>query len=86
MEQPKNNEKELVTKITNKINIGLALIILSPLVGSLLFYIYGGLVGSIPTSDMLWVTCVLTTIITGISMVLIGCSENKLANKSNTNK
>lgn len=86
MEQPKYNEKENATKITNKINIGLALIILSPLVSSLLFYLYGGLVGSIPTSDMLWVTCVLATIITGISMVSIGCSENKLVNKSNTNK
>lgn len=79
--EEKNIEKEIVTKMTNKINIGIALIILSPLLGSFLFRIYEGFIGSmistINEADMLWVTCILAAVIAGIAMVLAGCSENR---------
>lgn len=88
MEQQKNNDKEIIMQVTNKINIGLALIILSPLVGSLLFKIYTGFVGSMISTnaevDMFWFACILATIVTGIAMVLVGCTANKAVNNSNT--
>ena len=81
MEQPNNYEKEIIRKLKNKVNMGIALIILSPLLGSLLSRIYTIFVGSMiftdTEADMFWFSCILATIITGVVMVLVGCHENK---------
>jgi hypothetical protein len=73
-------------KIQKKIYIGMIIIILSPLLGSLLFQLYIEIVGSMISTngaaDMFWFSCILVIAILGMATVLIGCNEKAIKQKN----
>jgi hypothetical protein len=60
-----------------KISTGLIIIILSPLLGTLLFYAYSIIVGFMLCSDIaiavFWFSCILAIALLGVMIVLIDC-------------
>ena len=75
------NIKKLKDEGYPKIKVGLFIIILSPLLGSLLFYIYSLIIGFLISTDgqleMLWVMCILVMALFGVTLVLTDYMENK---------
>lgn len=83
----KNDQKKIIaTKEYNKIHIGMATILLSPILGSLLFYIYvnfvGSLISTVSASEIFWFSCILSVAILGIAMVIVGCTEKSLKDEN----
>lgn len=82
-----NSKKHVVTELAtnnghNKMKWGIIIILLSPLLGSLVFSIYIHFVRFVIYSHvetaMFWFSCILIISLIGISLVLIGCSERVL--------
>lgn len=90
MEHHNNQKQTLVNKEYNKINIGIATIVLSPVLGSLLFYVYVNFVGSMISTDsaaeMFWFSCIFAVAILGIAIVIVGCNEKILKHRSTINE
>lgn len=67
-----------------KINLGIGIIILSPLLGVLLFNCYILIVGHLISTNngvfLFWLICTLVIALLGISITIIGCFD-KLCNK-----
>lgn len=86
MEQKNNKKQEIDNKKYDKISIGIATIVLSPILGSLLFYGYVNLVGRMISTDsaveMFWFSCIFAVAILGIATVMIGCNEKMLKHKN----
>jgi hypothetical protein len=90
MGQLNNNEQGCFKEVKNKHYIGIAVIILSPLLGSILFLFYGNIINiMISNTDgamgALWGSCILVTAMLGIVIVLIDCCE-KIVNSRNNQK
>ncbi|WP_027626516.1 hypothetical protein [Clostridium lundense] len=82
-----NIKKDVVNRIKTddsgyKINYGIAIILLSPLLGSLLFYIYSIIIGFMISTDgeveMFWFSCIFVMALLGLALVLVGCNEKTL--------
>jgi len=75
MEKINLDNEETIRNGQIKINIGLAIIVLSPLFGTILFYIYKELVGGMISTDgaieMFWFSCILVMALLGIAIVFI---------------
>lgn len=90
----------MIKNIMNKLNLpkdgqkkienGLAIIILSPLLGSLLFYIYSFVIGSLISTDgavaMFWFSCILIIAILGTAIILVGCNDKIIEQERQKNK
>ncbi len=78
MEQQTNNVYRSQDS-KNKIYAGLTVILLSPLLGAILFEIFTNIVGQMIATDgaveMFWFSCIFATVLFGISLVLFGCAE-----------
>ena len=86
-----NNEKHTIeNKGYIKICIGIVIIVLSPLIGTLLFYPYSILLSTLMRTDgaieMFWLSCILSIAILGLSIVFVGCNEKLLQHKNTVNK
>lgn len=83
MEKPTLNNEKLMENGQTKIYIGIAIIILSPLFGTLLYNIYIALVGGMISTDraveMFWFSCIFVMALLGIAIVFIGCNEIQYA-------
>jgi hypothetical protein len=86
MEQGNNQKQVIENKEFNKIYIGMAIILLSPVLGSLLFYPYTGIVGQMISTnsavDVFWFSCIIAVAILGMAMVVVGCNEKTIKDKS----
>jgi hypothetical protein len=89
MEKETTNEHIVIDKGLIKIYIGIAIIIFSPLLGTLLFNSYINAVGSMISTDgaieMFWFSCILAMIVLGIVPVIIGCIEKVIEHKGKIN-
>ncbi|MEQ8156101.1 MAG: hypothetical protein ABRQ25_14620 [Clostridiaceae bacterium] len=90
MDKPTIDLGKIIMSEQEKINKGLIIIILSPLLGSLLFYIYSNFIGwMISTNEtvaMVWFGCILAMAILGLAMVLVGCNEKNIEQGKEKNK
>ena len=72
-----------------KICVGIATIILSPLIGTLLYYLYSSLIGTMMRTDsavdMFWFSCIFTIVISGLAIVLVGCNEKLIQHRNQAN-
>ncbi|MGE5627910.1 MAG: hypothetical protein ACM3X7_07305 [Solirubrobacterales bacterium] len=70
-----------------KIKMGLIIILLSPLIGSLLFFIYsifvGYLIGEANAASIFFFSCILIVAFTGIALVIIGCNDKAIEQGKN---
>lgn len=86
MEHQNNQKQALENKKYHKIGIGIAIIVLSPVLGSLLFYVYINFVGRMISRDsaveMFWFSCIFAVAILGIAIVIVGCNEKTLKHKN----
>lgn len=84
------NQLNLAKNGQGKIDKGLVIIILSPLLGSLLFLIYtiftGWLISTDGAVQMFWFSCILVMAIFGIAIVLVGCNEKIIEQEKQKNK
>ena len=73
-----------------KIAKGLVIIILSPLLGTLLFLIYQFFTGMLMSTDgavqMFWFSCILAMAILGIAVVLVGCNDKIIEQEKKKNE
>lgn len=73
----------------SKIYIGIATILLSPVIGLFLFYAYINFVSIMlktdSTFDMFLFSCIFAVAIFGLSIVIIGCNEKQLQHKNIVN-
>lgn len=86
MEHQNNPKQALGNKKYHKIGIGIAVIVLSPVLGSLLFYVYINFIGTILSKDsaaeMFWFSCIFAVAILGLAIVIVGCNEKMLKHKN----
>lgn len=86
MEKESSYKQIMENKEDTKVYIGIGIIILSPVIGSLLFQFYVNFVGSMiytnSAVNMFWLSCIFVVAVLGIAMVLIGCNEKSIKHKN----